>query len=123
MNIDNLTIGEAKAIAALVGGITPVTNEASPHGPERAVLVTTEHRGVFFGYSTYTEGGTIKLRAARNAIYWSAACKGFLGLADKGPNKDCRIGAPADIELRNITCVAEVTPEAVKAWEAAPFKE
>lgn len=88
---------------------------------ERAVLVTTEHRGVFFGYATKTDGETIKLRAARNCVYWDAAVKGFLGLAATGPNAKCKIGPPADIELRAITCVADVTPVAVTAWEAAPW--
>ena len=88
---------------------------------ERAVLVTTEYRGVFFGYATKTDGDTIKLRAARNCIYWSTASKGFLGLANAGPDAACRIGPPADIELRKITCVAEVTPAAAKAWEISPW--
>lgn len=37
---------------------------------ERAVLVTTAHKGVFFGYATATDGAIISLRAARNCIYW-----------------------------------------------------
>lgn len=89
---------------------------------ERAVLVTTAHRGVFFGYATKTDGETIKLARARNCIYWTSDTKGFLGLASVGPGTSCRIGPPADIELRNITCVAEVTPEAVVRWEASPWK-
>lgn len=88
---------------------------------ERPVMVTTAHRGVFFGYAGDTSGETIKLRAARNCIYWSAKVKGFLGLAKDGPDSSCRIGPAADIELRNITCVAEVTAEAVAKWEAAPW--
>lgn len=88
---------------------------------ERAVLVTTAHRGVFFGYATETSGETIKLRAARNCVYWSRDVRGFLGLAATGPSASCRIGPPADIELRNITCVAAVTDQAVKAWEASPW--
>jgi hypothetical protein len=76
---------------------------------ERAVLVTTAHRGVFFGYAKDTGGASI-------------ATKGFLGLAATGPIGECRVGPPADIELRDITCVAECTAEAVKAWEAAPWK-
>ena len=83
---------------------------------ERAVLVTTEFRGVFFGYATETEGDTIKLKRARNCISWSGI-KGFLALAESGPTEDCRVGPPADIELRKITCVAEVTQKAVKQWE------
>ena len=87
---------------------------------ERAVLVTTEYRGVFFGYATDTGADTIKLRAARNCIYWSKSVGGFIGLAEKGPDAQCRIGARADLDLRKITCVAEMTPVAVAAWEAAP---
>ena len=88
---------------------------------ERAVLVTTAHRGVFFGYATQTDGETIKLRAGRNCIYWPAENKGFLGLANMGPVKGSRVGPPADVELRDITCVANCTPDAVTAWEKAPW--
>ena len=88
---------------------------------ERAVLVTTSYRGVFFGYATSTDGETIKLRAARNCIYWPREQKGFLGLATVGPLSGARIGPAADIELRGITCVAECTPEAVASWEKAPW--
>ena len=90
------------------------------NGKERAVLVTTSHRGVFFGYADATDGETIKLRAARNCIQWRGI-KGFLALASDGPSKECRIGPAADIELRNITCVAECTAAAVDAWEKAPW--
>lgn len=88
---------------------------------ERPVLVTTDKRGVFFGYATDTTGETICLRAARNCVYWSADVQGFLGLAANGPTDGCRIGPAADITLRGITSVSEVTPSAVVAWEAAPW--
>lgn len=89
---------------------------------ERPVLVTTTHRGVFFGYATETGGATIKLKRARNCLCWGANNKGFLGLASMGPLSGARVGPAADIELRDITCVAECTAEAAKAWEAAPWK-
>ena len=88
---------------------------------ERAVLVTTEHRGVFFGYATDTSCEIIALRAARNCIYWPSSNKGFLGLANEGPHKGSRVGPPADLELRKITAVAACTPAAVEAWEKAPW--
>jgi len=88
---------------------------------ERYVLVTTAHRGVFAGFAAKTDGETIKLRAARLCLYWSSDVKGFMGLAASGPSKGCRIGPPADIELRSITAVAEVTDAARAAWEAAPW--
>lgn len=87
---------------------------------DRPVLVTTAHRGVFFGYAVNTKGDTIKLRAARNCIQWRGL-KGFLALATEGPNDSCRIGPSADFEARNVTGVAECLPEAVKAWERAPW--
>lgn len=89
---------------------------------ERAVVVTTAHRGVFFGYATDTKGDTIELKRARLCVYWSSDVKGFMGLAANGPSPSCRIGPPADIELRNVTSVAEVTPAAVAKWEAQPWQ-
>lgn len=85
------------------------------------VLVTTAHRGVFFGYADKTDGETIKLKEARLCVYWSSDMKGFMGLAANGPSSNCKIGPPANIELRNITAVLEVTPEAVQKWIAAPW--
>src|SRR5215207_463527 len=55
LNIDDLTLGEAKALVRqllpLIEGVkaTPPDAEGADL-PERAVLVTTVHRGVFFGY-------------------------------------------------------------------------
>lgn len=89
---------------------------------EVAVVVTTEHRGVFFGYTTDTSGATIDLRNGRNCIYWPTDNKGFMGLANMGPMKGARVGPAADIQLRGITSVMKVTEAAVAAWEAAPWK-
>lgn len=88
---------------------------------ERPVLITTEFRGVFFGFATDTNGDTVTLRNARSCIYWSTSVGGFMGLATVGPNRDCKIGTRVEqIELRKVTAVVEVTAEAVAAWEAAP---
>jgi hypothetical protein len=86
------------------------------------VVVTTAHRGVFFGYADKTDGETITLKRGRLCLYWSADLKGFMGLAASGPSASCRIGPPADITLRNITAVVEIETAAVAKWEAAPWK-
>ena len=96
-------------------------NRSKANGKERAVVVTTQHRGVFFGYASDTEGAIIKLRAARNCLYWSTDVKGFMGLAATGPTKSCRIGPAVDFELRDITSVIACSPDAVTAWEGAPW--
>ena len=88
---------------------------------ERPVIVTTAHRGVFFGYATKADGETVSLKRARLCLYWSPDTKGFMGLASTGPSDRCRIGPRADIELRAVTAVLEVAPEAVERWEKAPW--
>lgn len=85
----------------------------------RPVLVTTKHRGVFFGYATNTTGETITLTRARLCVYWSSDVRGFMGLAANGPTSGCRIGPAADIEVRDITSVTTVTPAAEAKWNAA----
>lgn len=87
------------------------------------VLITTAHRGVFFGYlksrEETPEGLTVTLTGVRCAIRWSTT-GGFLELAEKGPNKNSRVGARAPAaEIRKVTSVTDCTPEAVAAWEAA----
>lgn len=87
----------------------------------RAVIVTTAHRGVFFGYAKNTTGPTIKLERARMCVYWSADLRGLPGLAAMGPNKACRISPAASVELRDVTAIFEVSPNAIAAWEKAPW--
>ena len=85
------------------------------------VLVTTAHRGVFAGWTKDATGKSITLRAARNCIYWPASNKGFLGLASMGPLDGAKIGPAADLIVHDVTCAAQCTDEAIKAWEAAPW--
>jgi hypothetical protein len=90
---------------------------------ERPVVVTTQYRGVFFGYAEDTTDDRITLARARNCLYWSQSVKGVFGLAITGPNSECRIGpAMPSIELRGITAVIETTAEAAEAWEAGPWR-
>jgi hypothetical protein len=90
---------------------------------ERPVVVTTAHRGVFFGFARadhQLDAPTIRIERARNCLWWEKSIGGFLGLAADGPTPICRIGArvPA-LTLRDVTSVAECSPEAVAKWEAA----
>ncbi|MGE4190719.1 MAG: hypothetical protein AB7G12_12585 [Thermoanaerobaculia bacterium] len=84
---------------------------------ERPVIVTTEYKGVFFGYAEDTSGDVIHLKRARMAIYWGTS-KGVVQLAETGPTASSRIGARCDMQLRKVTAVFEVTPDAANAWEA-----
>lgn len=84
----------------------------------RPVIVTTEYRGVFFGYADDTSGDAIKLTRCRMAIRFGTT-RGLLELAETGPTADSKISARADIEVRKVTAVLEVSPESVEKWEAA----
>ena len=85
---------------------------------ERPVIVCTEHRGVFFGYATDTKGTEIDLKRARMAIAFGTT-RGVMELAETGPTSNSKISARADIDVRKVSAVFEVTPSAAAAWEAA----
>lgn len=87
----------------------------------KAVLVTTEFRGVFFGYMKEDAApDKVTITGAKNCIYWSSDCGGFLGLAANGPTKDCRIGKRvSELTLYKITSITPVEAAAVDAWEKA----
>jgi len=87
---------------------------------KRPVIVTTEFRGVFFGYleSEDEKGRVSVLSDAKNCISWSADIHGFGGLAVTGPNDKCRIGpAIKKIKLHSVTAILDCTKEAEKAWK------
>jgi len=83
----------------------------------RPVIVCTEHRGVFYGLADDTTGDTIKLIGARMAIYWGTT-RGVMELAEVGPNAKSKISAKADIEVRKVTAVFEVSEAAAQVWGA-----
>ena len=85
----------------------------------KAVLVTTEFRGVFFGFVKDDKDlpNKITLTKVRNCIYWHSSIGGFLGLASVGPNENCKIGAEVpEITLYKVTSVSPVTDGAVEKW-------
>jgi hypothetical protein len=86
------------------------------------LVVTTSHRGVFFGYGTPTTDKTIRLERARMCVSWSSDVKGVVGLAASGPTKTCRIGpaAPA-ITLQDVTSIMEASKEAEEQWNLQPW--
>ena len=91
----------------------------------QAVVVTTEHRGVFFGLLTkaFTKvPEEIILSEVRNCVYWDRKTHGFIGLASNGPGSGCRVGPAAkSMAIKKVTAVAECSKEAVKRWREEPW--
>lgn len=87
------------------------------------LVVTTENRGVFFGYGLVTTKKEIRLEQARMCVYWKEVLRGVLGLAAVGPNAGCKISyAVPAVTLQKVTAIMECTPEAARNWEAGPWK-
>jgi hypothetical protein len=84
----------------------------------RPVIICTEHRGVFFGYAEDTSGNAVQLKRARMAIAFGTS-RGVVELAETGPTSRSKISARADMDVRKVTAVFEVTPAAAEKWEAA----
>jgi hypothetical protein len=86
---------------------------------EIGVVITTAHRGVFFGYiPKLTSDKSIMVKKVRMAVYWSADVRGVLGLAASGPVSGCRITPAVDeMAINDVTSVMKCTEDAVKAWE------
>lgn len=92
---------------------------------ERPVLVTTKHRGVFFGYlkAKAAKPEAITLDRARMCVYWSTDVRGVMGLASGGPTKGCRVthALTESVTLYDVTMVAECSEAAAEAWEKGPW--
>lgn len=90
---------------------------------KKPVMVTTQHRGVFFGYQRGPmKDNEVVLAEARNCLYWSADVRGFMGLAVTGPSRTCRVGpAVPSITLTGVTSLTEVSADAEKRWNDAPW--
>ena len=86
---------------------------------KRKVVVTTAHRGVFFGELIESNAPkSLKLKNAKNCVYWTSSLHGFVGLATDGPKSGCKIGpAVSEIELYDITAILDCTKGAIKNWE------
>jgi hypothetical protein len=118
MNINEMTYGDLKQIAAMFSGqsidVPPAGHDAKP------VVVCTDKRGVVFGYCRSVTARPIVLHNARMCLYWSADVGGVFGLGEKGPTKDCKISAPlSEISLEGVTAIFSVDPVAEMAWNAA----
>jgi hypothetical protein len=120
MNIDDLTIGQAKELANLFANKTcDVEASDVDHKPQQ-VLVCTDKRGVVYGTTHNPNARPITLFNARMCLYWSADVGGVFGLAENGPTKDCKISAQvSEITLEGVTAVFSCDEAAQAAWAKA----
>ena len=104
--------------------VTTKTRSA-PANAGRAVVITTEYRGVFFGYlpesADYT-AKTLEPIKVRMCVYWPQQEHGVVTLASNGPVLGSRVTPAApSILLHGVTAVMACTQEAINAWESEPW--
>jgi len=104
-------------------GAGRIDKMATKKANKNPVLVTTAHRGVFFGYLIGAPSkAKVLLSHARNCVSWERSLRGVFGLAESGPSEQCRVGPSVEtLTLFDITAVATCTPEAAAKWEASPW--
>jgi len=117
MNIDDLTIGQAKAIAAQFGdAATPIDNGMVG----QYVVARCHDAGVHAGILESHQGRECILKASRRLWYWKPANgAAFLsGVATEGLHKDSKVGAEIRVHLTEVCELIECS-EAAKGSIAA----
>lgn len=69
-SLDNLTLGQLKALSAMIGG--GKAGSSRVEGDGRAVIVRARDAGVHYGRLVAYEGRTVWLRDARRLWSWTA---------------------------------------------------
>lgn len=120
MNIDDLTLGQAKQLASLLGGVSN-NNEGINFGIGQKVIIRTYTAGVWFGELTQKSGNEVILKNARRMWRWHAEKSISLsGVAAYGIKRDKSQIAPAveSVWLEAIEIIP-ATKEAIKSIEGA----
>lgn len=122
MDIDQMTVGDVKRLAAMFGSGAA---EPSPM-LGKYVIVRCKDAGVHAGVLVSSSGRGCVLSESRRLWYWKPANgAAFLsGVAANGLHDDSKVGVPVEIELTEnceiIACTseAEASIRALKSYEA-----
>lgn len=114
MNIDNLTIGQAKELLKVFSKDTSTETgkNSCDFGIDKYVIVRCRDAGVHAGILVSKNGRSCVLKESRRLWYWKTKKGAFLsGVAKYGLHKDSKVGCEIDIELTEnceiIPCTAE----------------
>lgn len=124
MNVNELTIGEAKEIAAFVSGALGVASPppSSTPGYGRAVIVRSRDAGVQFGYLDKFEGSTVYLKNARQMWSWTAAEGGtLLDCATHGIKAGKFSTVAGAVIVIGACAIIDCTDKAAKTLESAKW--
>lgn len=113
MNIDDLTIGQAKQINSILAGQTNTQSQEKIFNGEHAIVVL-QFGWVFVG-ELYTVDGAIELRNGKNIRRWGTD-KGIMQLKN-GPLENTKLDPHADISINPQALIMWILTEKAK-WQA-----
>jgi len=95
MNIDDMTIGQAREIVTLLGGVQIATASIDNKMVGEYVIVRCHDAGVHAGVLESYSGRECVITESRRLWYWKPARGAFLsGVAVHGLDKASKVGAP-----------------------------
>ena len=124
MNINDMTIGQAKELAALFGGNNSTADGLNSMVGQK-VIVRTYSAGVFFGTLTEKSGTEVILSGARRLWHWHARESISLSaVANYGLNKPkSKVCAAVDKQWLDAIEIIPCSDAAVKSIEGQPNVE
>jgi hypothetical protein len=125
IRIDNLTIAEAREIAAMFSHVTaPKTARITDNLIGKYAIVRSRNEGVNAGYVEAADSTGIVLRNARRLWYHKPAVESeswYEGVANHGLSSDSKISAPVTLKVivedYSITLCTEMSQKSI---EGAP---
>jgi hypothetical protein len=121
MNIDDITIGEARQLSSLFSKALPATSNSPTFSMiGKKVIIRTFSAGVHYGELVEKDGKEVILGNARRLWYWKTANKGISlsEVANEGLAKDSKVCAPVDAIWLEAVEIIPCTKEAIKNIEA-----
>lgn len=121
INIDDLTYGQLKQIAAQFGHNKESVTSTKYETGQLPVIVRSYGAGVFFGFLLRREGQEVTLQNCRRVWSWKGA-KTLSELANHGPGKGSNIAeVTARHDILEVIEIIGASAAAVKAFEAASW--
>lgn len=112
MDIDNLTIGEAKRLAALFGNVAAAPSAQVDHG----LCIVIADRGFVFVGRVTTDDQWALIKNARCVRRWGTT-NGLAELAALGPLSETKLDTPADTKI-SLRAVIGLIPCEASKWSA-----
>lgn len=109
MNIDNLTIGEAKHLAAMFGG-----GNAAPKPRDWGHAIVVLDRGFVYVGHALSDGEFLHIKCARNIRVWGTTA-GLAQLVTTGPTPNTKLDAMHDV-IAPMRALISIHPTEAKLW-------